>query len=96
MDKNLAAQLIKKLHNLDGPLGEVLDLTEQLPDEEERRRFRGSVGDLIARVYTQLMVPVLRQYPDLDPDQDFVFDENDPLKWDPRIRSERGSESEPA
>ncbi len=94
MDKNLAKQLIQKLQDLDEPMGDVIDVIEQIPDEEEMRRFRGEIGDLIARVYTKLMVPILRQYPDLDPDKDVVFEEDDPLRWDPKIRQRRDSEKE--
>ncbi len=70
MDKNLAELLMKKLHALDEPFDDVMDIIEQIPDEEEMNRLRFEMLDLSSRFYTRLMVPILRQYPELDPDKE--------------------------
>lgn len=38
---------------------------------------------LMGHIYMDLMIPILRQYPDLDRDKDVVFEEDDPLRWRP-------------
>ena len=76
MDKNLAEQLMNKLHSLDAPINDAVELVEQIPDEDERKRFRKGLGEMMGHIYTDLMIPILRQYPDLDPDKDLVFEED--------------------
>ena len=85
MDKHLAEQLMKKLHSLDEPINDACELVEQIADEHEMRRFRKGLGELMGHIYTDLMIPILRQYPDLDPDKDVVFEEDDPLRWNPEL-----------
>ena len=77
MDKQLAEQLMKKLHSLSVPFNDAAELIEQIPDEDEKKRFRRGLGELMGRAYTDLMIPILRQYPDLDPDKDLDFEEDD-------------------
>lgn len=83
MDKNLAEQLMKKLKELDAPFDDATDLVDEITDDAERLRFRKELGELAGNVYVKLMVPIFRQYPDLDPDKDIVFEEDDPLRWQP-------------
>lgn len=83
MDKNLAEQVIKRLKVFDGPLDDLINLVEQIPDEDERLRFRSGVGEAMGHLAV-LTVRLVRQYPDLDPDRDVVFDEDDPMRWRPK------------
>ena len=69
MEKNIAKLLMDSLLVLDEPLNRATELTDQINDEEERKRFRKGIGEIGGRVYTDLMVPIIRQYPDLDPEK---------------------------
>ncbi len=45
------------------------DLIELIADETERRAFRRAIATVMVDVYSELMLPVIRQYRDLDPDR---------------------------
>jgi signal recognition particle GTPase len=70
VDRNVAELLMKRLVALDVDLNGAMEVIEQISDDEELKRFRREIADLVAAIYTNLMVPVLRQYPELDPDKD--------------------------
>lgn len=59
---------MRDLLALSGPLNSATLLTNQIPDEVERKRFRRAIGTIMNEVYTNLMMPIVRQYPELDPD----------------------------
>jgi len=54
---------------LDGPLQKATELSLEIPDPEEQKAVRRVIGETIGRLYTDLMIPIIRQYPDLDPEK---------------------------
>jgi hypothetical protein len=46
------------------------ELTRQIADTEERRIIHRGLGEVAAHIYTEVMIPIVRQYPDLDPIRD--------------------------
>lgn len=69
MDRSIAEQLMKSLLELDAPLNRATELTEKIADPEERKAVRRGIGELTLRAYTDLIRPIVRQYPDLDPEK---------------------------
>jgi len=69
MEKNLAAQLMADFLALAGPLNSATVLTSQITDKNEQVTFRAGIGQIMGIVYTELMMPIIQQYPDLDPDR---------------------------
>lgn len=69
MDRPTAKRMIELLLSLDVPLNEASALTETIADTEERRAVRRALGDITARAYTDLIRPIVRQFPDLDPEK---------------------------
>jgi len=69
MDRATAEQLMKSLLALDGPLNRATELTEMITDPEERKAMRRSIGELTLQAYTDLIRPIVRQFPDLDPEK---------------------------
>lgn len=67
MDKNLAEQMLEKLNELNAPFNDAVELTEQIADAKEKSRFRRKLGELMGYAYTELMMPIHEQYPELDP-----------------------------
>ena len=53
----------------DAPIGKLIELVDEIADPGEKAVFNRAVGDLMGQIYAKLMVPILRQYPDLDPDK---------------------------
>jgi hypothetical protein len=54
-------------------LAEVLNraatLAEAISDPEEQAAIRRPIGDLMGRLWTELMGPIVQRFPDLDPDK---------------------------
>jgi hypothetical protein len=69
MDKNVAKLLMKKLLEVGGSLSSVTLLVNEIDDKDEQKHLRKSIGEIMSRLYTELMVPIIREYPDLDPDK---------------------------
>ena len=67
MQRHIAEQLVAHLRELDPPLNSALKKLEEISDEEERRKIRRLFVEFTSRIYGDLMLPIVRQYPDLDP-----------------------------
>lgn len=87
MDKNLAEQFIKKLQELNGPIDDLVHLVEQISDDGERLTFRTELGEAMGYL-AAVGVRLVRKYPDLDPYKDLVFEEDDPLRWQPNPKKD--------
>jgi hypothetical protein len=67
MERDVASQLIQLCLRMHDELGKADALAEQM-DEVAKRSYRKAIGNLIQEIYIELMRPIIRQYPDLDPD----------------------------
>lgn len=55
--------------DLNAPIGALDMLSTEIADPDTKRAFRYALGNLMAGTM-DLLRPVLRQFPDLDPDRD--------------------------
>lgn len=69
MDRDLAERIVKSVMDLNAPIGALDKLSMEIANPDTKRAFRYALGDLMAGTL-DLLRPVLRQYPDLDPDRD--------------------------
>jgi hypothetical protein len=67
MERKLAEQLIKHFLALDKPLNDAAQLVETIDDATLQRKLKGAIADVVLSVFTDLIRPIVRQYPDLDP-----------------------------
>jgi hypothetical protein len=67
MDKVLGKALVEHFLALDGPLNAAAALAEDIADENERKAIRGAIAEVGMTIYTDLIRPVTRIYPDLEP-----------------------------
>lgn len=70
MTKDIAKLLMNTLLLLDDPLQKATEITDQIDDENERKMMRRGVGEIGLKIYEDLMVPIIKQYPDLNPEKD--------------------------
>lgn len=70
MRKDEAFTILDKLNGMHEAMEEVARAIEEIADESERNEMRRAIADLIGRSHTDLMAPISRQYPGLDPDSD--------------------------
>lgn len=66
MKKNIAEQLLKCLLDLDNPFNKATELTFQIEDEQEAQAIRRIMGEITGKVYVDIMMPIIKQYPDLE------------------------------
>lgn len=68
MTKEQAAALMEHLLALSEPLNKATDLVSGIADHDEQIRIRKVLGLLMTDVYIKLMLPIIQQHPELDPD----------------------------
>ena len=66
MERAIAVKVVEILSE-SRDLGDLDTLSLQIVDEDERRAFRRKLGEIMGH-YTDLLVSVVHEYPDLDPD----------------------------
>jgi len=69
MDKSIADSLMKQMLSLSHYVDEAGELTKQITDDDERYAIRKGIADIAGLIYTDVMMPLIRQYPELDPDK---------------------------
>ena len=64
------SKIVDPLLKLDEPINSAMLMSENINDIEARRNFRKGLAKLIGLVYTELMIPICKDCPDLLPDID--------------------------
>jgi hypothetical protein len=70
MNKDVAGSLIAQCVAMDAPITKMTEIIDGIEDEETRDRFRRAVGNLMGFIFAEIMLPIERLYPDLNPDND--------------------------
>lgn len=70
MERDVAEQILNEFMALSQPLNAATEVATAIDEIDERNAVLRGIGDIMGRVYTDLMIPIIRQYPDLDPDKD--------------------------
>ena len=69
MERAIAKQLMRTLAAMNEQLNSATSLTAQIDSKDEQESLRRAIGNVVQMIYIDLMRPVIRQYPDLDPDR---------------------------
>ena len=69
MEKKVAVELIGALKNLDSEFKKISEITQKIQEENEKVKFRQNLGLIVGDIYTEMMIPILREHPELDPDK---------------------------
>jgi len=69
LERSDAEKLLRAAVGLDAQFGALDTVVSQIPDEVERKALARELGDLIGRVNDAFIRPIVRQFPDLDPDE---------------------------
>lgn len=73
MDKSSAAQLIRAVLDLSGRLNGIDAQLRGIENEAERKSLVGALATIMLELDSGLIRPLVRQYPDLDPDRAHDF-----------------------
>lgn len=69
MNRVTAARTMRSIIELNGNLNAVAHVIERIRDTDEKKKFRRAFASIAGDVYTELMMPITEQFPDLDPDK---------------------------
>lgn len=69
MTRDHAAALMAIYDRVGAALNEATDIISQESDSDEQRRLRAPLGRIMTALYTDLQLPIIQAYPDLDPDR---------------------------
>jgi hypothetical protein len=69
MDKASAAAILKSAVSFDAHIGSILHQIELLEDGEEKQRLHKAIGEVMLTLTRHIIFPIVRQYPELDPDK---------------------------
>lgn len=69
MDRETAGEVMKLLKSLDPIFHEIGKKSRNIDDEDEQVDFRMRLGKVVGDIYTDLMLPIIKEYPELDPDR---------------------------
>ncbi|MBM3646554.1 MAG: hypothetical protein FJX11_02060 [Alphaproteobacteria bacterium] len=68
MDKSVAAHFVDAILALERDLTVLDELSHEVADSGERKAIRKSLAQIIV-MYTDMLISVIDQHPDLDPDR---------------------------
>lgn len=69
MERRIAEQLIELALSLDEPLNRATTLSFEIADAEEQKAVRRAIAETTGTAFTGLIAPIVRQFPDLDPEK---------------------------
>ena len=69
MEKTQARSILRAVESLGGDLNKIDGLIRNLPDGDERKALLQALSSVMGMLVTDIMHPIVRQYPELDPDK---------------------------
>ncbi|MGD9365047.1 MAG: hypothetical protein PVH87_05075 [Desulfobacteraceae bacterium] len=86
--KESALRLMEIYSQAGAILNQADPILRDIPDEEERISLLRSLGGVMADIWIKLESPIVRQFPDLDPDEGTEWLDNLKMKRASRSNSE--------
>jgi hypothetical protein len=69
MQRDDAAKILQSALSLGNPINVLDSLVSQLPDSQEKTLFVQALGNIMGILTRDIVLPIVRQHPDLDPDK---------------------------
>jgi hypothetical protein len=69
MEKAQARAIVKSVLAIGEHLNRLHEIGADLPIEAKRKAFKGHLGAAMAELNADILLPIVREYPDLDPDR---------------------------
>lgn len=69
MEKEVAKSLIDLAIATDRTIGEMFVEVEKISDAELKEKFKTAVGNLMGFIARDIIFPITRRFPELDPDK---------------------------
>lgn len=72
MRREVAEKIVRTMKKMDDVLEELGVVFHEIEDEDERRKIRREIANLIHESHLRITVEVVRPFPDLHPDREHV------------------------
>ena len=69
MKRDLAQRIMLDIRGLSAALNKIAASIELIDTDAERKDYRRACAELMGDGYSKIMRPIIRQFPDLDPDK---------------------------
>lgn len=69
MEKKQASDILESALGLSRPLDQMLADLHALPPGQEKEEMMKALGDIFKVLTMQIVFPIVKQYPELDPDK---------------------------
>ncbi len=69
MEKTQAESILRAIESLSEDLNKLDSFLRQLGDDDERRALLQALGSVMGILVTDMIRPIVRQYPELDSDE---------------------------
>jgi hypothetical protein len=76
MDKETAIAMLSKIEVIGSHLNELGEITNRISDDDEAKKFRKLIAKAMIAVSFDVAMPIIGQYPDLDPDKEYFKNNN--------------------
>lgn len=75
MDKKIAEDIIKVVRLFEEPTNLLNEVTNNIVDDEERKKFRKHMAEIVTLVTIDILDPIIVEYPELNPYKDYFKDD---------------------
>ena len=86
MDRPTAEKLAQVLLSVDAQVNALAQIVETIPDPAEQKELRRAIGTIFEGSF-DVLLPVIRQYPEFDPDKD--------TEWFKEMKARRAARQAP-
>jgi hypothetical protein len=69
MKKSRAVTMMESIQSIGEHLNKMHELSERIQHDADKKEFRRHLGEVMAAINADIIVPIIEEYPDLDPDQ---------------------------
>jgi len=70
MERENAQKLMENISKIDSQINRMIEIISDMKDEQEQKRYRKSASMVVGLIYSDFIRPIIRDYPELDPDCD--------------------------
>ncbi len=69
MERVWAVKIVDAVQTVGTKLNSLHEISERIEDDVERKKFRAYLGEVMATISIEILMPIVSEYPDLDPDK---------------------------
>ena len=69
MKRDMAEKILQEMMGIGDRLNVATSFVDKIENKDECKKFKIPIGNIMGLIYTEIMIPIIKQHPDLDPDR---------------------------